>query len=1064
MHSNNFRIVRREIAKNPPENRHGDDELLDSESSSSQNRTKHKRGMSKRFQQQELEGLINDIEDEWKDLFKENYNPLSTALELLDKSSFGRGYENFIETYDKVKSALQRISSENKEDFMQNVTAYGRIMDRLNVTTSKVLNLKASLKSAQSSIDNITGSSELLQLLSRSAQLNIIIETLQSVHSAFQSRQNIETLIKQKKYYEASQLLVKTSQTLSEKSFEGISSVDGLRSQISAMESSFFETLVDELTRIVFLRSDTTYSLETPKDSPITTNPFFLREFLDSINKEPSIRQVNKLKKIAEILQEPLDKDRYKEHGTDSFRDLRMVLESLNNLNKLRDALAVLKQRTPAEVYYLVDCVVKHADTTYSAGFNCDIPTATQSIFDAMFDSKNEQQSKIFERFFHLFSLKLDTLVFHYRLIGDYLTRLVGTDSMGVSRYEFSYSPLWDALKNELGLLLKDYLITPVEYSYSKQSKAAASDSTIHTNYEFDQNKSFFSSVNGCLPQKDDKSFAAELTKIVKDFSLINVGKSNSNTSTTDLNLYVNQQGSMKFATNHKIIAYPSIFDAPIVLMSVVSLLTNFRYILDGVSNVPQGAYVRVISAFLKDTFLPHFTDIIFSYFDDIMNDPDAFKVHPDWIKFHDYPIYKGFVSTLQFVESLTNSFPVMASNLVEYYEILLKVLRKLESKAVRFVNELCVTTLLKKYKFTKNISDLGTETARLKTVGNEKLFNSFSSLWNSPDQPESEWTELYLTERKGSLFYGRNEEDIENLPKSIISRDSSVASQIAYLYNSLIWFNKKCFYQFHANKTEKENTSENNIQYGRPLFVMRVLDYDNPQHKSLIGDYETVIRSYRDLSYQCLLLLRMEIRLLYFNTLVQIVKVPNFILEYKGRPDDVVIELDSTIISVNFEIERSLPERERAMIWKGLDFIVDHQMYEIFRSLKSMNRGACLQTLRNLAVMVQTLKIVNDNPDAVGLMRSIRAFGVYRLGLKKVTEFFASKPTASNYEDVKHMVSIFYRKMLNEAQAQERDDLVRQYTRKEAAYNAEIDRIAKAASIETHLVKSNESTPKPRK
>lgn len=999
------------------------------------------------------------------------YQPISTALELLDDSSFGRDYKSFLNVYDRISAALQTIAHTHKDDFTRGISAYGEIMEGIQKCNSRIIALKQSLEASQECIGN-TNSKELQQTLARSSQYKKVISVLKELNEANQLFDNFHTLVDSKQYYHASDLIRRVWDELSRSDFDGILVVEQFKSRMTGLLSHLEDILSEELVSITFLKDAVAYPIVSycsPNPLRETSNPYFLRDFLKNNANTSTLGQSEQLRYLEEALSLKLSDCLKMDYGRDSLRDIRIVLESLNLLGKLPNAISSLKSRTSAEMFTTVDSTSRAIVNKYSLGNNVStVNPFSKSLYDIGLHAETDREHTMISEFLTNLFTKLRCVLMHYRGISEFMTKLetktpkhassshkssimsVNSDptSPKVSKFDtsdstFPFDTLLQAFESEIRLMLKDYLISKEEYIENSGNFVVGTEMSIYNLPGENEEDKLFDVTNEIAVENKSNAFYARINELVNEKApeLI-LNKSNASVSTIEL--FSGSSKEIVRLAGHVVFVGPSVFHASSVLPQTVFFLEDSVSILKN-PNIPPQFAVNFMKEFLRGSYIPQLYKFMSSHFDTIMKDVGAFQLHRDWKIYSKIPIFKCHVAIVQYFHDLQDYLPIVALNLVEFYELLHTLLVRFRNHCSDYLSDLCRTAVLKEYKHVNEDTEDVDDTVRVKLLHDDVTYPQFIKFLKQKNPSLEGLNELCRMENKRLLQYEDRAITSEvKLPVSVLSKDSDLVNSVSYLHNSMEWFLQRCFSRFMNGSRRMNVLQQNQANFGGDFLpIDNLLGNNSDLMKGYVtvcielytdfykSAYKEVFDSLQRLQFDALLLIRMEVRLQYIHSINQSVNLPDYVVEYRGRPDASIMALNSTIVTTNLKLETCLNEWERRFVFQGLSELVDSSLYSIFYKIESMNRGSCLQMLKNMSAMIQILKTVKEIHGDVEFPKSSRVFGIYQNGAKKIIEHFIAAPKKELLPDVKQMVRIYYQRLMKDAKRNGRDDLYRQYQKK---------------------------------
>ncbi|EPY49948.1 exocyst complex subunit Sec8 [Schizosaccharomyces cryophilus OY26] len=1006
------------------------------------------------MQMHDLKFLVQEIEDEWKDLCREDYRPISTALELLDEDSFGRDYKSFVRVYDKVSSSLQAIADQHKDDFARSVSAYGEIIDGIQRCLVRINTLKGSLENSREFI-GVTNSKDLQQVMTRSAQHRKIIEILKEINEANRVFESAPKLLQAKDYYNLCDLVHRVRERLMHPAFDGILVVEQFKSRLNGLVSHLEDVLSDDLISIVFLKRPLAYPIMSAccSSSLRISDPLFLRNFLtksELVLVREQYEQLNYLKKSLSL---QLSQCIEMKFGQDSFRDLRIILESLNLLGKLPNAISALKSRTSAEIFSTVDTVSREFMTKYALNTkDAGAGNFPDSLFELGLNAESYTEQKLLSDFFEELFLRLRCIVMHHRGIYEYLMKPETLSAIDASKslksnitpsktpsipkspkveaadfQAFTYEPLVQAIEGELRLLLRDYLLSKDEFTEKIGSIEQSNELSIYNLPGQNQTDKLFD-VTSEVAVENGSSFHKDVSNLVTSIAPGFLAK-RSNASVSTIELFSGSKDISRLA-GHPALVGPSIFHASSVLSSTVRFLEDAIIYLED-PHLSRKFAVNFLKEFLQGHYVPQLFNFMSSHLENILGDANSFRVYPNWREYSKFPIFKCHISVVEYIQALQDYLPTISLNLDEFYDLLKGLLSRFQLRCAEYISDLCRSALLKEYrKFDEENEDVD-DTVRFRVLHDDLIYPQLIRLMKETKRNSADLDEICISENKRLLQYEGQLIADKKLPVSVLSKDSDLPELLSYFYNSMEWILQRCF-SFYLEQDDFSNVlrrSQANLNGN--IISFNEMDFGRTEANSLKSVYGELFEKLQQTKFDALLLIRMEIRLRYMNAFQETVTLPDYVVEYRGRPDVSIVDLNATIVSTVLKLKNCLPAWEQNFVIHGIDGFLDSLLYAKFYKLESMNRGACLQMLKNMTTIIQVLKSLQPNVHDVSFPKASKVFGIYQNGAKKIIEHFMATPSSELIKDVKQMVRIYYQRLMKDANKSGREDLQRQYSKK---------------------------------
>ncbi|GJJ70157.1 exocyst complex component 4 [Entomortierella parvispora] len=427
----------------------------------------------------DIRDLLND---EWEFMTKPDFNPVSLALELMDRSSLGRDPHMFSMILSNIERALKTVVDGSYQGFNASIGTYGGVIDSISDSQSRVKELRMDLKNSKESLR--LRHADLVQLYNKSQQYKDMIEMLDEIEELRLVPEKLGTLVREKHFLAAVKLLVSASKTIAKPEMAAVGALSDLSRFFNEQLESMAEILMEELHNHLYLKSpycDSRWSTYTAGQEAL---PSAERGLFEGIGKDLSKFSNDRLKRGGAGFQpkgkpgnevrlddEMITEDLETNPEVDSAYYLEILVESLGLLGKFKDAIVTILQRIPLETYQLIDKTISEVNERRNAEALKTI-NARDSNFDDEEDEKyqatKDNENEILRDLFWTLFSKLDcvtqghstVLIAGQRLLrrveGDHVKQRE-MDLVGVKMY--SFAEVWGPMLTEIRALLSDYLM-----------------------------------------------------------------------------------------------------------------------------------------------------------------------------------------------------------------------------------------------------------------------------------------------------------------------------------------------------------------------------------------------------------------------------------------------------------------------------------------------------------------------------------------------------------------------------------------------------------------------------
>lgn len=545
---------------------------------------------------------------------------------------------------------------------------------------------------------------DLKQLWSKGNQVREAMKIIDQIDTLKNVPDKLESLISEKRWIEAVLLLINSLKAINQPSLRGVGAIVDLRLFLQSQESALREMLIEELHNHVYLKSvysETRWKPYKPNKEPPSPVPSEASEIDNNFEKYLNNLQKVQLKDYTKVEEnnlrvstsstmnipspslisnnspipspslqhefsvENVQQDRNSVQlgasESDSFEYIQTVLESLNALGKLSDALDLIPQRLPIEVQSIIsstiDQIASRSDShqkTNAKGDQMPASSAvTAGIISSLFkNAENMHKAReldmgayvLRELFRTLFS-KLEAVLQGLRVVSEVSYKLVG-DKLQVSLKE-----MWKLMQFEIQSLIQGYLVDDSHGIGSTTNLVASINDVLRqVQNSRDRSKYLFkfsdTDIKSCT--RVIKPHEEALQRILQTTM---PGLVSNQTSNANLIESTNIPTSMELERNYTRIAKADPFNIPVFFQPTCSFIDKCIEIL-GISGISlndakEGEYDQqndlrdFMDTFIEKVFLPQLQDKVMELFQGAVASSDAFSEETDRIGETPKPVVK---------------------------------------------------------------------------------------------------------------------------------------------------------------------------------------------------------------------------------------------------------------------------------------------------------------------------------------------------------------------------------------------------------------------------------------
>ncbi|RMZ83762.1 hypothetical protein DV738_g1041, partial [Chaetothyriales sp. CBS 135597] len=946
-------------------------DAYNSVSSTSVNQPK---GYSSRRPQKSMGEIMRYIQSNWSIMEGDECVPVKTALQLMDQSSLGLADKegDFSDTHVDLQMCLKGVVNEHYADFNSAVGTYHKIQNAIRESQTRVRMLKSGLMSVRGGM--LTTRPELRGLAETSGQLDSMFGMLAAIDELKGVPARLEERISEKRFLSAVDLLIDSLRSLRRGELESIAALSDMRSYFANQESSLVDILCEELHDHLYLKSP--YCIDRWKGKT-EQGESGGQQFQSSDNNNawdrPVYRYLGSLN-TTEVMVE----DATKNPEADSFYYIHMILESLNKLGFLEEAIQRVENRMPVELYRLVDKTNNEVDARYPSHVRGQLRKDKRAGFPTRHDSGHCQ---VLDDFLRTLYAKFEAIAEAHRVLHEVVSGIAARE--GISKPDKlvgGFKELWKLYQMEIRSILHDYLATDGDGVQRTATSAANTD--IFARQQRDKNKKMFK-----LSEMDKKALgikaeADELDEILKTSVPGLVNKSRGGKGINDT---LDRSGSDNTSAGHKLLIEPGVFNITTLLPPSLAFLQHLRDIVPQTAEIPMSTLTSFLDDFLINVFHPQLEESVSDLCSQCMVDIEAFSEAAMWSKHSPHPIFKGTIAFM----SLIRSFSEMLSSIPQdqmFTQLIINQLVRYYDKCFGFYKAVA-----------SRVAASGTNTLTLKAAavlaepGNLRdaavgILQAKSSGPQSSELVEKEVSELLLATKASPI----SSFDIISDPKSI--------RQLCLLYNSMKWLASALAQLRHvdaaaAAATSHARSTSKNENVRRWTLIKPIKPPNGsadgstnflPLTSETVVPFDHTLTSFGNLATTSLLTLHFDVRCLVIYSLSRVLRGPELGNTDSSPPSRIdssafpplssgaypfvlpsppssasalILQLNNDLIAFDASISSNLGLDERRFIVYGLPRLVDNYMVAGADNILVMNANGAEKLRVDAIVMQQNLR-----------------------------------------------------------------------------------------------------------
>lgn len=738
--------------------------------------------------ERQIAQVLEHIKAEWPSMYQDDCVPVQLALQLLDSSSVGRAhdYHKFQQTHSYLQDSLKGIVHEHHQGFNSSIGTFHKIQGSIQASQKRVRALKESLANSKASL--CTTDLELKKLSKTSQEYDELLTVLNELDDLRAVPDQLEARISEKRFLTAVEVLQTALRKLRKPELDDIGALSELRSYLANQETALMDILVEELHEHLYLKSpycqERWQSLakaqgafnETYGDTN-AIQPF--HTFLDSIDVEKT------------VMEDPM-----KNPEGDTFYYISLLVESLNKLGRLQNAVETLKQRLPVELFGIVNETINEVDQRHPSSLRGG---SAKGDGLHVYGTRETQMRAdvIYDLLWTLYG-KFEAIGEGHRVFHEAIKVLIRREGAGNnSALLGSFKELWNLYQNEIRSLLHNYVTTEADvYQFDSPTPgntlngkkdamrehlfkfAEADAKSVDMVTEFDALEGIIQAAVPGLGSRKDKKHRTALDGHRRD------GTPGYGSNQPTLGSY-------------KSLVEASVFNMSLLLPPTLVFLQRLKSIVPPGSDLAASTLTTFLDNFLVNVFQPQLDETLAKLSDTVFGEAEAFAQDPDWRQVARRPVFRGTTAFFEVVTAfcrMLGTIPpdqalssLMVTQMMRYYDRCFSWYKSLVIQAQELVVDATNANLRASARLSLDAGDIQ---------------ETMKNLWMAD---EMDW-ELAENEVH-QLIDLTNDSPLE--AKDIIQDRDSISS-LCLLYTSMKWLAVKISSLRHITIHETDTTRQN--------------------------------------------------------------------------------------------------------------------------------------------------------------------------------------------------------------------------------------------------------------
>ncbi|KAG5983218.1 exocyst subunit [Claviceps digitariae] len=958
--------------------------------------------------ERQITQVMDHIRADWPSLCENSSLPVQLALQLLDTSSVGRAHEyrKFQDAHRYLQDSLKNIVHEHHQGFNSSIGTFHKIQGSIQASQKRVRELKESLAGAKASLCSTDPG--LKKLSQTSHEYDDLLQTLNELDDLRAVPDQLEARISEKRFLAAVEVLQNALRKLRRPELDGIKALNDLRLYLANQETALMDILVEELHEHLYLKSP--YCQERWQSLAKAQGAF-----PDAYGDTSGIPPFHTVLEAIE-LEKAAAEDPMKNPEADTFHYIGLLVEALNKLGRLQNAVETLKQRLPVELFSVVNETTNEVDQRHPSSLRGAAAKA-DGVF--VYNSRDTQMRAdvIYDLLWALYG-KFEAIAEGQRVFHEFVKALIRREGAGNnSALLGSFKELWNLYQNEIKSLLHNYVTTDADvYQFDSPNPGAsfigkkdimrehlfkfaeADAKSADMAIEYDALEGIIQATVPGLTSTSRKSgpdSSKKNNRVTMDVGGLTrrhaeqgfmggsggAGAAASSSSSS---------GKQMIGT-YKSLVEPSVFNMSLLLPPTLTFLQRLKTIVPPGSDLATSTLTTFLDNFLVNVFQPQLDETLMKLSDAVFVDADSFSQDQAWNHVAPRPVFKGTTLFFQIVTAfcrMLGTIPpdqalssLIVTQMARYYDRCLDWYKSLVTKTQEQGKDAVNNNLRAAARFSVQLGTLG---------------EVVHKLWNAEEEDIDDTTTL-LDQEIQELIEQTNESRLE---MNDVIQDRDTILSLCLLYTSMKWLAAKISGLRHITMHETDSSRQAlpPRQTNRRWTMMG--DHGNkaasssdqgPVHLPLtqetVQKFDSIVTSYEDLATTALLTLHMEARCRIIYSLRNALSpdLAPYLLDQEVRePDPAILSLNLELVLFDETIVRSLRDKEVSFIRTGLGRLINHYLIANARFASPMNQRGCGRMQLNILVLQQNLKNIEEDVD---LARAANYFALFDRGPDAILE-----------------------------------------------------------------------------
>lgn len=726
--------------------------------------------------------VLEHIRSEWPSMCEDDCVPVQLALQLLDSSSVGRAHEyrKFQQTHAYLQDSLKNIVHEHHQGFNSSIGTFHKIQGSIEASQKRVRALRESLAGAKSSL--CTTDPGLKKLSETSQGYDELLQTLNELDDLRAVPDQLEARISEKRFLTAVDVLHNALRKLRRPELDDIGALSDLRNYLANQETALMDILVEELHEHLYLKSP--YCQERWQNLAKSQGAY-----ADGYGDASTILPFHAVLEAIDV-DKAVAEDPMKNPEADTFYYVGLLVEALNRLGRLQNAVEMLKQRLPVELFGVVNETINEVDQRHPSSLRGSAGK-TESLL--LYGTRETQlrADVIYDLLWTLYG-KFEAIGEGHRVFHESIKALIRREGAGNNSLLLgSFKEVWNLYQNEIRSLLHNYVTTDADvYQFDSPTpgaslsgkkdamrehlfKFAETDAkSVETTTEFD-------ALEGII-QATVPGLMSNSRKAVADPKKGRVA--------------VDANASRQTMGSYKSLVQPSVFNMSLLLPPTLVFLQRLRGIVPPGSDLATSTLTTFLDNFLVNVFQPQLDETLGKLSESVFGEADSFSQDPSWSQSAPRPVFRGTTAFFKVVTAFCRMLGTIPPDQALSSLIVNQMMRYYD-RCFSWYRSLVIKT-----------QEQGTDSSKLRasarfTAQAGEMQQAMMKLWTSEE------VDRQLLEKEVHLLIEQTNET--TLEMNDVIQDRETISSLCLLYTSMKWLAAKISGLRHITMHETDSSRQ---------------------------------------------------------------------------------------------------------------------------------------------------------------------------------------------------------------------------------------------------------------